>query len=81
MNKIDVVDREWSLGTYKEIVINEPVGFDDIYDMTTELLIKRYPKTEDLLEALGDQVYDDICMEFREYLVEIAKDCGKYKED
>ena len=62
------------------LVFTEPVTFDDIYDLTVEIIIKKYPKTVDLLEALSDMPYDEVTIDFREWFIELAKEQGMYRE-
>lgn len=57
---------------------NEPVTFDDIYDNTVDIILKMYPTSADLIEAMRDQMYDELCIDFREYFIELAKERGMY---
>ena len=72
MSKIEVKDRRF--------VFNEPVEFDDIYEDTVRLIIDMYPKTADLIDAMSDQSFDALCIDFREFIIELAKEQGKYIE-
>lgn len=72
MSKIEVKDGEF--------IFNEPVTFDDIYDNTIRLIIEMYPKTEDFIDAMSDLVYDGMCIDFREWIVDEAKEKGMYIE-
>ena len=63
-----------------EIRFKRPVDFDDVYEYTTAIIIERWPKTEDLLEILSDMDYDNICIDLRQYFIELAKEQGMYIE-
>lgn len=64
----------------KRLVFNEPVSFDDIYDETVDIILKMYPTSADLIEAMNDQMYDELCIDFRAYFIELAKEMGMYVE-
>ena len=64
----------------KGLVFNEPVTFDDIYDNTVDIILKMYPTSADLIEAMNDQMYDELCIDLRGYFIELAKERGMYVE-
>ena len=64
----------------KQLLFNVPVTFDDIYDNTTDIIMKMYPTSADLIEAMNDQMYDELCIDFRAYFIELAKERGMYIE-
>ena len=64
-----------------ELTFKRPVTFDDIYENTVEIITAMYPKTTDLIDAMSDQSFDALCIDFREFIVELAKERRMYKED